>query len=69
LNQPPLELRERRKKMEDELARRRGRINGTVTQRAKAYLPSEQFCNHRHQVHHGPSKTIEAPDHQRIPWS
>jgi hypothetical protein len=68
LNQPPLKLRERRKEMEDELARRRGRVNGAVTPRAKAHLPSEQRFNRRHQVHHGPPEAIEAPDHQRVPW-
>ena len=66
LNQPPLELRQRGKNMEDEFAGRGRRIQRAIAQRAEAHLPLAQLRNHCHQMEHRPPQTIQPPDHKGV---
>jgi hypothetical protein len=62
LNQTTLELGERRKDMEDQLARWAGRVDEPIAHRAKANTSIVQFLNQFDQVMHGATESIKSPD-------
>ena len=63
LNQPPFELRQRGKDVEDQLARGSCPINRPITQRPKTNVPLEQRLNQGHQMRHRLPQAVEPPNH------
>ena len=49
------------------LARRRGRVDGTVLKRPEADALAEQFLDQADQVRHRTPQPVQAPNHQGIP--
>jgi hypothetical protein len=66
LNQPPLELRQRREDREDQLPRCGGRVDHPITERAKAHAAFSEILDECDEMRHRASQPIQAPDHQHI---
>lgn len=66
LNQTTLELSERGKDIENQLARSGGRINGTLIQGTKTDTTNPKIFNERDQTSHGASKSIQPPDDENV---
>ena len=69
LDQAQLELRQARKDVKLQLARRRSRVDGAVLQGPEADTLSQQFLHQTNQVRHRAAEAVQPPHHQGAPRS
>lgn len=67
LDEALLELRERREDRKNQFARRRRRINGSITQGAEADPTFPEGGNQGYKMGHGATKPIKSPHQQHVP--
>jgi hypothetical protein len=67
LDEALFKLREGREDRKDEFTGRGRRINGTITQRAKADATFPQGRNQGDEMGHGATQPIQSPHQQHIP--